>query len=153
MCQKGNQLLIIMKWKWLFIRLFCINQRVHWHFFGASFGRKIVWLRDSPAFSAHDFPLSFFGGCSCNFTISWLRSRWCCFLNIEKKRNPLKTAKRLQICCERSSSKPSSPRKMIRKRSSPISTQKLSGRSFLNLAVGLHSSADGLNKRQICWQE
>ena len=75
--------------------------------------------------------------------VSWiLRKNW----------NPLKTAKRLQICCERSSSKPSSPRKMIRKRSLTNLHQEAELEKFLEFS-GWSSFLCGLNKRQICWQE
>ena len=71
---------------------------------------------------------------------------------LRKKRNPLKTAKRLQICCERSSSKPSSTRKIIRKRSSTNLHQETELEKFLEFS-GWSSFLCGLNKRQICWQE
>ena len=70
-----------------------------------------------------------------------------------KNWSPSKTAKRLQICCERSPSKPSSPRKILRQRSLTIIHQEAELEKFLEFNGWSSFLADGLNKRQICWQE
>ena len=70
---------------------------------------------------------------------------------LRKNSNPSKSAKRLQIRSESSSSTPSSPRKMIRHRSLTKLHQEAELEKFLEFS-SWSSFLWGLNKRQICWQ-